>query len=72
MRSGKYDYLEDVVFKVAKFYKIPLKKIVKNNKVIFINPKTKKTIIYSKKIKEKFEDDIPNILDFKIGKKTKY
>ncbi len=71
LRSGKYDYLEDVVFKVAKFYKIPLKKIVQNNKVIFINPKTKKPIIYSKKIKEKFEDDIPNILDFKIGKKNK-
>jgi GDPmannose 4,6-dehydratase len=71
LRSGKYDYLEDIVFKVAQFYKIPMKIIVKNNKIIFINPKTKKPIIYSKRIKEKFENDTLNILDFKIGKKNK-
>ena len=71
LRSGNYDYLENVISKVAKFYKIPLKKIVKKNKVIFINSKTKKPIIHSKKIKEKFIDDDPNILDFKIVEKNK-
>ena len=65
----KYDYLDDVVFKVAQFYRMHLKKIVKNNKVIFIDLKTRKPIIYSKQIKEKSIDVSHNILDFKIGKK---
>ena len=71
LRSGKYDYLDDVVFKVAQFYRMHLKKIVKNNKVIFIDLKTRKPIIYSKQIKEKSIDVSHNILDFKIGKKDK-
>ena len=34
------------------------KKIVKNNKVIFIDLKTRKPIIYSKQIKEKSIDEV--------------
>tara|TARA_B100000524_G_scaffold329054_1_gene214050 strand:- start:244 stop:1206 length:963 start_codon:yes stop_codon:yes gene_type:complete len=71
LRSGKYDHLEDVIFKVAKFYEIPLAKIIKNNRVTFINSKTKKPIIFSKKIKEKFIEDNDNILDLKLAKKNK-
>ena len=71
LRSSQYNSVEDIIFAVAKYHKIKLKKKIKGKKIFFVNKITNRKIIISKNIKNKLIINKYYIKDIKLKKKNK-
>ena len=71
LRSGQYNCVEDLIFAVAKYHKIKLKKKIKGKKIFFVDKITNRKIIISKNIKNKLIINKYYIKDIKLKKKNK-